>query len=192
MQIKGCQEHLNMYPTVFDLGMDEYQLFSLKAMGIRVLPKPPAPKMGTDYPGNYHPRALFKPLMLHTFCELTRDDVVYMDADAIPVASFEFPCKGLGLTPVADKKMRAYEGTPMYDYVGPYHSGVIFLGRGQRLSFLKKWAMDLFKDPLPSDKKSMNRVVKDEKITVLDSDVWNAKTLYPDTKIFHYQGPMVR
>lgn len=191
-QIQACAENLNKYPYVFDLGLTENQRFMLKGMGVPVLNKPPAPRPGKDYPGGYKPRALFKPAMLHVFCEMHDDDVLYLDADAMPVAPFEFPCDGLGLTPVGEQKMMAYWGTPLYEYVGPYHSGVIFLGKGERLGFLKRWALDMWRDPLPSDKKSLNRAVKNERVHELDSDIWNARVMYPDTKIFHYQGPIAR
>jgi hypothetical protein len=190
-QIRGCREHLwNISPDVYDLGMTDDQKYVLKSMQIEIYNRPWEPEPGEGYPGSYYPRALHKPFMLYDYCEQYENEhVVYMDADAWPASFFTFPCVGLGLTLVSEKKMKAFKNTGMIEYVGPYHSGVIFLGASpDRREFLRRWATDVAFDKLPSDKKSLNRVIENENFTPLDTDIWNSRTMFPYTKIFHSHG----
>ena len=109
-----------------------------------------------------------------------------MDADAWVAQPFDFPTTGLGLTRVRDVIMESYWGTPMEEYVGPYHSGVIFIGMGCT-NFLLEWEDDINEDLLPSDKKSMNKAAEYHQVTELDEYEFNSRTMLPFTKIFHSQ-----
>ena len=193
-QVRACREHLAIFPDVYDLGMTINQRYILECMAVALCGETYQLEAGMNYPNGYKPRGLHKPYMLTEYCDWHPDeDVLYLDADAMPVAPFEFPCVGIGLTKVSQKKMEAYEGKPIYEYVGPYHSGAIFLGKGEgRDGFVEKWRMDMANDPLPSDKKSLNRIAKQEQITELDPAEWNAQIVLPHTKIFHAQGLKAR
>ena len=191
-QIVTAHANLDVIPDVFDLGLTDIQVDALGMMGVDVWDKPLlTPEPGIGYPKGYKPKALHKPAMLLEYCDMYDDDVVYMDADAWIARPFDFPATGLGLTRVRDVIMEAYWGTPMEEYVGPYHSGVVFLGGGC-INFLLEWEEDINEDLLPSDKKSMNKVARDYPVAELDEYVYNSRTMLPFTKIFHSQGPITR
>ncbi|OGC64640.1 hypothetical protein A3J33_01030 [candidate division WWE3 bacterium RIFCSPLOWO2_02_FULL_53_10] len=180
---------LNVRPVVYDLGLTGIELLALSMMGIQTRGGPRKIPRGRGYPPGYTPRALHKPLILLDYCRQSTSDIIYMDADAWIVSPFEFPIRGIGVTRVRDKVVEAYLGSPLADYRGPHHSGVLFLGHNsQRLPFLGAWAADTLSDSSPSDKKSMNKVLTNYDFTVLDEDEWNASTMFPMTKIFHAHG----
>lgn len=191
--VTSIHNYLAIPVDVANLGMTEVQKDALGMMGVIVFPPPAYPAPGKGYPTTYKPRALWKPPLLEKACGLFSDDILYMDADTRVINSFDFPTSKIGVTQVPSRVMRSFANTPMIDYVGPYHSGVLFLpASSQRREFLDAWVSDLRSDPLPSDKKSMNRVLLDFDYDVLDEDEFNTRTMYPFTKIFHYQGPIVR
>ena len=190
-QIVSAHRNLDVIPDVFDLGLTDIQIDALGMMGVDVWGVPALiPEPGIGYPKGYRPKALHKPAMLVEYCFLHRwHNIVYMDADAWVVRPFDFPSKGLGLTRVRDVIMESYWGTPMEEYVGPYHSGVVFIGMGN-IEFLLAWEGDLNDDLLPSDKKSMNKAIESYDVTELDEYEFNSRTMLPFTKIFHSQGPI--
>ncbi len=189
-QVIACKGHLDILPSVYDLGLNDGQREFLKLAGMRVLHCPDHPRPGNGYPRGYSPTALHKPTMLLDFCYRTEDDVLYLDADAKPVDNFEFPDVELGATKANGKVLSSYGGTDIAQYIGPFHTSVVFLKFTEnRISFLRAWATDLENDELPSDMKSFNRVAE---VTELDEEVWNSTTKYPHTKIVHVQGPVVR
>ena len=191
-QIVSAHRNLDVIPDVFDLGLTDIQVDALGMMGVDVWDKPLlTPEPGVGYPEGYRPKGLHKPTMLVEYCDAHDDDIIYMDADAWVARPFDFPAAGLGLTRVRDVIMEAYWGTPMEEYVGPYHSGVVFLSKGC-MSFLLEWEKDISTDLLPSDKKSMNRVAEDYPIAELSEYEYNSRTMLPFTKIFHSQGPIAR
>jgi hypothetical protein len=192
-QIVSAHRNLDVVPDVFDLGLTDVQVDALGMMGVDVWDKPAlTPEAGIGYPAGYRPKALHKPAMLVEYCiQHAWHDVVYMDADAWVVQPFDFPTTGLGLTRVRDVIMESYWGTPMEEYVGPYHSGVMFIGMGCT-NFLLEWEEDINEDLLPSDKKSMNRAAEAYDVTELDEYEFNSRTMLPFTKIFHSQGPIAR
>jgi len=191
-QIVSAHSNLDVIPDVFDLGLTSVQVDALGMMGVDVWDKPLlTPEAGIGYPEGYRPKGLHKPTMLVEYCDMYDDDIVYMDADAWVARPFDFPAVGIGLTKVRDVIMEAYWGTPMEEYVGPYHSGVVFLSGGC-MSFLLEWEKDISTDALPSDKKSMNRVAEDYPIAELSEYEFNSRTMLPFTKIFHSQGPIAR
>ena len=191
-QIVSAHSNLDVIPDVFDLGLTDVQVDALGMMGVDVWDKPLlTPEPGVGYPEGYRPKALHKPAMLLEYCDIHDDDVVYMDADAWVARPFDFPTKGLGLTNVRDVIVESYLGTPMEGYVGPYHSGVVFLSGGC-MNFLLEWEKDINEDLLPSDKKSMNRAAKRYHVTELNEYEFNSRTMLPFTKIFHSQGPVTR
>lgn len=197
-QIVSAHHNLDVIPDVFDLGLTNIQVDALGMMGVDVLDIPAlTPSPGANYPEGYRPKGLHKPSMLVEYCcEHDWDDVVYMDADAWVVRPFDFPRLQIGVTRVRDVIMESYRGTPMEEYVGPYHSGVIFLAAGC-LAFLMDWEGDILDDPSPSDKKSMNRVLRryakgNLKMSSLDEYEFNSRTMLPFTKIYHSQGPITR
>ena len=191
-QIVSAHSNLDVIPDVFDLGLTDIQVDALGMMGVDVWDVPAlTPDPGVGYPKGYRPKALHKPAMLVEYCDMHDDDVLYMDADAWIVQPFDFPTAGLGLTRVRDVIMEAYWGTPMEEYVGPYHSGVMFLGRN-RMRFLLEWEEDINDDLLPSDKKSMNKAARNHHVKGLDEYEFNSRTMLPFTKIFHSQGPIAR
>lgn len=188
--VVSCKGYLDILPVVYDLGLEESQKEFLKLSGMDVLYCPDHPRPGNHYPEGYFPSALHKPAILLDFCYRTEDDVLYLDADAKPVDYFEFPDVELGATKANDKVLASYEGTPLAEYIGPYHTSVIFLKfTERRIDFLRAWATDIENDELPSDMKSFNRVAK---VTELDEEIWNSTTKYPHTRIVHVQGPVVR
>ena len=190
-QIVTAHNNLDVIPDVFDLGLTDIQVDALGMMGVDVWDKPAlTPEPGIGYPKGYRPKALHKPAMLVEYCiQHAWHDVVYMDADAWVAQPFDFPTTGLGLTRVRDVIMESYWGTPMEEYVGPYHSGVIFIGMGCT-NFLLEWEEDINEDLLPSDKKSMNKSAKAHHVTELNEYEFNSRTMLPFTKIFHSQGPI--
>ena len=191
-QIISAHRNLDVVPDVFDLGLTDIQVDALGMMGVDVWDKPLlTPEPGIGYPDGYRPKALHKPAMLVEYCDMYDDDIIYMDADAWIARPFGFPSAGIGLTRVRDVIMESYWETPMEEYVGPYHSGVVFLGRGC-MNFVLEWEEDINEDLLPSDKKSMNKVVADYPVAELDEYRFNSRTMLPFTKIFHSQGPITR
>jgi hypothetical protein len=197
-QIVSAHKNLDVIPDVFDLGLTDIQVDALGMMGVDVRDVPAlTPEPGIDYPAGYRPKGLHKPAMLVEYCfEHDWDDILYLDADAWIVQPFDFPGLRIGVTRVRDVIVDAYRGTPMEEYVGPFHSGVIFLAAGC-LSFLMDWEGDLLEDPSPSDKKSMNKVLRRYQrgqlsMTSLDEYEFNSRTMLPFTKIFHSQGPITR
>jgi len=191
-QIVSAHNNLDVIPDVFDLGLTDVQVDALGMMGVDVWDKPLlTPEPGIGYPSGYRPKALHKPTMLVEYCDMYDEDVIYMDADAWVARPFDFPSSGLGLTRVRDVIMESYWGTPMEEYVGPYHSGIVFLGKGC-MSFLLDWEKDISEDLLPSDKKSMNKAATAYHVTELDEYEFNSRTMLPFTKIFHSQGPVTR
>jgi len=197
-QIVSAHRNLDVVPDVFDLGLTDVQVDALGMMGVDVLDVPALiPLPGASYPEGYRPKGLHKPSMLVEYCyEHDWDDVVYMDADAWVVRPFGFPRLQIGVTRVRDVIIESYRGTPMEEYVGPYHSGVIFLASGC-LSFLLDWEGDILEDPSPSDKKSMNKVLRSYqkgnlKMSSLSEYEFNSRTMLPFTKIYHSQGPITR
>ena len=192
-QIVSCKGYLNILPDVYDLGLEKGQADFIRLAGMKVYRVPDHPEPGRYYPKGYKPTALHKPAMLLDYCYRTNDDVLYLDADAKPVEFFEFPDVELGMAKAHDKILASYNGTEMAEYIGPYHTSVIFLKlTDQRSDFLRAWETDLMNDELPSDMKSLNRVIETYNITELPEDVWNSVTKYPHTKILHVQGPVVR
>ena len=192
-QIVSAHSNLDVIPDVFDLGLTDIQVDTLGMMGVDVWDVPAlTPEPGVGYPEGYRPKALHKPAMLVEYCiQHAWHDVIYMDADAWVAKPFDFPTTGLGLTRVRDVIMESYWGTPMEQYVGPYHSGGVFLGMGC-MKFLLEWEEDINEDLLPSDKKSMNKAAEAYCITELDEYEFNSRTMLPFTKIFHSQGPIAR
>jgi len=191
--VTSAKEHMDITPDVFDLGMTDVQIDALNMMGVDVFPVTQNLRPGNGYPGRYRPRALHKPAMLYQYFFAAQDDFVYMDADAYVVQPFDFPTTSIGVSKVDKVVMNAYSGSNMRDYVGPYHSGIIFLAYVPKtMDFLDEWGKDLRNDPLPSDKKSLNRVLPNYKHNVLDANEFNSKVLLPYTKIFHNQGPIAR
>lgn len=191
-QIVSAHRNLDVIPDVFDLGLTDIQVDALGMMGVDVWDKPLlTPEPGVGYPEGYRPKGLHKPTMLVEYCDAHDDDIIYMDADAWVARPFDFPAAGLGLTRVRDVIMEAYWGTPMEEYVGPYHSGVVFLSKGC-MSFLLEWEKDISTDLLPSDKKSMNKVAGDYPVAELNEYEFNSRIMLPFTKIFHSQGPIAK
>lgn len=190
----ASEGHLGVLPDVYDLGLKKGQRDFIGLMpGTRVYRVPDFPKPGHYYPKGYKPTALHKPAMLLDYCYRTNDDVLYLDADAKPVDHFAFPDVEIGMARAHDKVLASYNGTEMSEYIGPYHTSVIFLKLTDwRSDFLRAWETDLNNDELPSDMKSLNRVSKTFNITELPEDTWNSTTKYPHTKIVHIQGPVVR
>ena len=179
-QIWAVERLFKQYPIVYDLGLCSDYKGYLKGLGIELRHHPSEPDKGKDYPSDYQPMALFKPTLLLDACTRYMGAIVYLDADAKPMQHFEFPAKDLGLARV-DNWDRSL-------YTGPVHSGVIFLSNtNKRMSFLLDWAKDLWNDCLPSDKKSLNRIVPhaDMELTELPAREYNARMVHPETKIFH-------
>jgi hypothetical protein len=187
--IVACKDYLDILPAIYDLGLESSHKEFLKLSGMDVYHVPDHPKPGNHYPEGYFPSALHKPAMLLDFAYRTEDDILYLDADAKPVDFFEFPDVEVGATKASDKVIQSYEGTLIAEYLGPYHTSVIFMKYENRIDFLRAWETDLENDELPSDMKSFNRVAK---VTELDEEIWNSTTKYPHTRIVHVQGPVVR
>lgn len=180
MQIANVDKYFGLRPLVYDLGLTDIQRDILGAMYIRPIKCPPVVAAGYNYPNGYRPRALFKPMILVDICDLYNTDVVYLDVDARPIKCFEFPVSELGLA-----KAESWNGS---EYTGPYHSGVMFLGNVEgRMKFLMSWARDMWRDALPSDKKSLNRILErgDIELTILRADEYNSKFALPQTRIVH-------
>ena len=188
MQIAAVKSCFGQLPTVYDIGLIEEQRRALESHGIYVIECPLFPKEGDDYPDGYRPRALFKPEIMYEFCEKYPDtDVVYLDADSRPINKFDFPTDNIGLVLVEEEIKELYKGSPAWEYIGPYYAGVIFLkSNHDRMNLLEEWAKDLWQDKLPSDTKSLNKVVRD--VTPLSPEEYLARTITPKTKIFHTKG----
>ncbi len=190
--IVACKGYLEILPAVYDLGLEKGQREFLKLANMDVFRVPDHPAPGSRYPQGYKPTALHKPAMLLDYAYRTEDDILYLDADAKPVDCFEFPDVEIGVAKANDKVLKSYEGTDIAEYVGPYHTSVIFLKYENRIDFLRAWETDMANDELPSDMKSFNRVSKTVNITELPEDTWNSTTKYPFTRILHVQGPVLR
>lgn len=191
-QVVNVKKHFGMAPVVYDLGLTETQQDVLDMLGVPQRNCPPHPPPGLEYPSGYVPKALYKPAVLLDAYDEWGGDIVWLDADARPVQPFEFPAKELGLTRVASNVLKAFQGTDLEKYTGPYHSGVMFLGKSDyMMRFLMGWARDLWNDPQPSDKKSLNRIILQENIgmymsiTEWHTDVFNSRRLLPQTKVLH-------
>ena len=191
MQIVATHTNFNTYPIVYDLGMTDAQLGVLEIMGVQVDTCGPGPEAAKEYPGTYKPMALFKPDLLLDVCnKYPTEDIVYLDADAAPIRAFKFPVTFIGVTAVSEAIIEAYVGTDMEPYVGPFHSGVIFLGvSDERIAFLEEWRNDIFADAKPSDKKSLNRILYNYTPEVLSEEKFNSRVALPYTRILHLQGP---
>lgn len=180
-QIMEIDKHFDQNPVVYDLGLDTKYKEYLSDLEVPLLPCPSAPPLGKDYPNGYQPRALWKPSMLLDACLRFDEDIVYLDADAKPVCRFKFPAVELGLA-----KVENWNGS---EYVGPWHSGVMFLGNtDNRAEFILEWAKDIWRDKLPSDKKSLNRIMRyysDIELQPLSAREYNSRKMYPETKILH-------
>jgi len=184
VQIAHIKMFFGSLPIVYDLGLTQEQKETLEVLGLLTIASPPCPEEGNGYPEGYRPRALFKPGVLLEICEKhPEEDIVYLDADCRPMKRFEFPTKGIGLVE-AD-----YIHGPLWEYVGPYHAGIIFLkSRPDRIDFLTQWHEDLWNDHLPSDTKSLNKVAKNGRITILSKEEYLAEVISPKTKVLHVKG----
>jgi len=183
VQIKNTYALFGKFPIVYDLGLRDYKR-QLEQHGVKVKPKPAHVLPGKDYPRNYYPKALHKPYILLDVSISHDEPILYMDADARPIKKFKIEKHDIIVSEVDGYER--FKGTELEPYRGPVHSGVIYLnnfvGRDQ---FLLNWIYDMEADPLPSDKKSFNKVIKDYDVHILPEIVFDARKRAWDTLILH-------
>jgi hypothetical protein len=181
VQIRNIYYLFGTLPVVFDLGLRDYvKQLEYSRVRVRGVPKHIEPK--GFYPSPYYPRALYKPYVIRDVIKEYGDKpILYMDSDARPIKKFDVSEHDIVAAKVNPQKLDKFRGTIMEPYVGPVHSGVIFLNNFKgRDEFVQNWIYDMENDDAPSDKKSFNSVLKDYNPYLMDEEVFN--TRYPTEK----------
>jgi hypothetical protein len=176
----------NKMPIVFDLGLGKYK-WNLLMAGVEVHSIPIYMEPADTYPGTYRPKALYKPYILKNVARHNpSQDILYMDADARPIRHFIMPDHDIIAAAVNEERLAKYRGTDMEAYVGPVHSGVVYLGATEtRMDFIQEWIDDMEKDPMPSDKKSFNSVIKERDVHIMPENIFDSRERTKETWILH-------